>query len=209
MRTTFLVDGFNVYHSAVDIERDFGLRVKWLDLDSLFRSYLHLFGKDAKLESVYYFTALAYHLHDAAKVKRHETYIQCLRQSGVIDQQGRFKQKSTFTCRKCGNKRTPHEEKETDVAIASKMFEVLIADDCDRIVLVTGDTDLAPAAKTAIRLFPKKEVVFAFPYKRKNVELAHIAPRSFSMRKEMYALNQLPDPCPLPDGTTAAKPPKW
>ena len=89
------------------------------------------------------------------------------------------------------------------------MFEVLIADDCDRIVLVTGDTDLAPAAKTAIRLFPKKEVVFAFPYKRKNVELAHIAPRSFSMRKEMYALNQLPDPCPLPDGTTAAKPPKW
>ncbi|MFQ5814497.1 MAG: NYN domain-containing protein [Anaerolineae bacterium] len=209
MRTVFLVDGFNVYHSAVDIERDCGLKVKWLDYVSLFNSYLHHLGKDATLQSIYYFTALAYHLGDPKVVSRHETYIRCLRETGVKDQQGRFKAKSPIKCPHCGNQIIRHEEKETDVAIVSKMFEVLLNDECDCVVLVTGDTDLAPAVKTAKRLFPHKQIVFAFPYRRKNDELAQIAPKSFKMGRGNYALHQLPDPFPLSDGTKVAKPTSW
>jgi hypothetical protein len=55
MRTTFLVDGFNLYHSIVDIAKDvIGCNVKWLDICSLCKSYLHLIGKRAMIETVYY-----------------------------------------------------------------------------------------------------------------------------------------------------------
>ena len=208
-RVSFLIDGFNIYHSARDLERYERLKVKWLDYHSLFRSYLHLFGKDSSLESIYYFTALAHHLNDVDLIKRHEAYIRCLRETGVKDQQGRFKVKSPVKCARCGHSNVRYEEKETDVAIASKMFEKLHNDECDCIVLVTGDTDLVPAVETAQRLFPTKQIVFAFPYRRINRELAKLAPGSFKIGKDKYTAHQLQNPFVLSDGTTIAKPSSW
>lgn len=209
IRTIFLVDGFNVYHSVIDIARYCnGLNVRWLDLFSLCNSYLHLLGRDATLESVYYFSSLAYHLDDPDVISRHKTYIWCLQETGVKDQLGRFKSK-TIKCPHCGGQITRHEEKETDVAIAARMFEILFNDECDSIVLVTGDTDLAPAVKTAKRLFPHKKIVFAFPYRRKNEELAQIAPGSFRIHSCNYMQHQFPDPFPLSDGTKISKPLGW
>jgi len=95
------------------------------------------------------------------------------------------------------------------VAIAAKMFEILFNDECDTVVLVTGDTDLAPAVKTANRLFPNKKVIFAFPYRRKNEELARIAPGSFKTHPANYIKHQLPDPFALSDGSKVPKPPSW
>ena len=70
-------------------------------------------------------------------------------------------------------------------------------------------TRLVPAATSALRLFPQKKLVFAFPYKRKNGELAQIAPDSFKIRKEQYARFQLPNPFTLSDGRVIAKPASW
>jgi len=40
-KTTFLVDGFNLYHGLVDAQRDgHGSGTKWLDLKKLCSSYL-------------------------------------------------------------------------------------------------------------------------------------------------------------------------
>ena len=62
-RVTFLVDGFNVYHSAKDAQADLGgASTLWLDLSSLLRSYISIFGKDAVLTEIYYFSALAKHI---------------------------------------------------------------------------------------------------------------------------------------------------
>jgi len=58
----FLVDGFNIYHSILRLSRDTGYCTKWLDIASLCKSYIHLFGKDAELQSIYYFTAIPYYL---------------------------------------------------------------------------------------------------------------------------------------------------
>jgi len=208
IRTVFLVDGFNLYHSVVDIARYCsGLNVRWLNISSLCGSYLHLIGKDATTESIYYFSALAYHLHDPDVISRHETYIKCLRETGVKVQLSRFKPKTI--CCSHGGKITRHEEKETDVAIASKMFEVLFNDECNSVVLITGDTDLAPAVKTARHLFPHKPIRFAFPYRRKNDELAQIASASFKIHKRSYIQHQFPDPFPLSDGTIISKPSGW
>jgi len=208
IRTIFLIDGFNLYHSTVDIADYSGLKVKWLNIRSLCESYLHLIGRGATLQCIYYFSALAFHLNDTSVIERHQSYIRCLRETGIEDELSRFKA-NPIKCPHCKRQIARHEEKETDVAIASKMFKVLVEDECDSIVLMTGDTDLAPAVKTAKCLFPSKHIVFAFPYRRKNEELAQIAPGSFKMHSRSYVQHQFPDPFTLSDGTAIPKPSSW
>ena len=208
MRTIFLIDGFNLYHSVIDIGKEHsGCNVKWLDIYSLCKSYLPHIDKLATIESVYYFSALAHYKKDPDVIRRHKDYIKCLRDTGISVQLSRFKEKTTTDSQ--GNIKIRHEEKETDVAIASQLFEVLHTGICDCVVIVTGDTDFAPAVRTTKRLFPNKHIIFAFPYKRKNEELAILAPGSFKIPKRNYIKHQFPDPFELSDGTKISKPSSW
>lgn len=210
-RTTFLVDGFNVYHSVRSASADLGGEsTKWLDLRSLLSSYLSVIGTGAALEEIYYFSALATHLdpYRPGVTFRHRIYLEALASTGVVPIMGRFKPK-TVHCRHCGTDGIHYEEKETDVAMSVKIGELFTLDLADTVVLVTGDTDLAPAVRTAVRLFPSKQVCFAFPYRRKNKELAQLVSKSFLIRKERYPDNQFPVELRLPSGRTLRKPVEW
>jgi hypothetical protein len=35
MKVSFLIDGFNLYHSIEDVERYKGIKAKWLDIKTL------------------------------------------------------------------------------------------------------------------------------------------------------------------------------
>lgn len=195
-RLTYLIDGFNLYHSLKDAQQDLGgISTRWLNLHSLFSMYTaSIFGRGYQLEQILYFSAFATH-RDKGKpgvVKRHKEYIECLRSTGIKDIMGRFKPK-WITCHSCNSSNIHHEEKETDVAISMMLLELFHFDACDTIVLVTGDTDLAPAVRTAKRIFPYKEIVFAFPYKRKNEELKKLVATSFYIKKERYIDHQFPE----------------
>lgn len=210
-RVAFLIDGFNVYHSAIAVSKALnGATTKWLNLDSLCRSYLPLIGKDTNLEGIYYFSALATHTtyRNPDRVKRHKIFIQCLESTGVKIYLGRFKQKDVW-CKSCQKKILCHEEKETDVAIAVKLLEGFFTDSCDTAVLLTGDTDVAPAVRKANELFPSKTIIFAFPYKRKNKELAKLCPGSFKISQVQYTNHQFPNPVILGDGREIFKPGSW
>lgn len=80
---------------------------------------------------------------------------------------------------------------------------------CDTAVLVTGDTDLAPAVATCKELFPAKAMRFAFPYRRHNQELKALLPGSFKIHHGSYVRHLFPDPVQLPDGTKICKPASW
>jgi uncharacterized LabA/DUF88 family protein len=158
-RVTFLVDGFNLYHSVREASNDLGHNGKltrWLDINSLCRSYLPEVRKRApsygyaEMAETYYFSAYASHRERIAPdtVARHKSLVQCLEATGIKTSMGMFKAKRR-TCSKCGYSETGHEEKETDVAIAVKLLELLFLDTCDTVVLVTGDTDLAPPCKNS------------------------------------------------------------
>lgn len=77
MRTAFLIDGFNLYHSVKDVIAD-GLgtpRLKWLDIPALCAGIVRdcpEIPKTGTLASVHYFTALAKHMeaHSPGIVKR-------------------------------------------------------------------------------------------------------------------------------------------
>lgn len=215
-QVTFLVDGFNLYHSVREAERILRSSTKWLNIRELCASYLHLIrnevGDKTKLKNIYYFSALAEHLEASNPdvTARHKNFLKCLKDTGVLVELSRFKAKE-IRCPypSCGKQFIKHEEKETDVAIASKLLEILFKDECDTVVLLTGDTDLAPAVKTTMRLFPKKRILFAFPYLRKNQELLKLAPGSFGIGRKQYAKYQFPDPYMLSDGTPVKKPSSW
>ena len=150
-------------------------------------------GEPTALVGIDYFSAMPTH-RPADQQARHALYMKCLAGTGVWVHLSQFK---------------GHKEKETDVAIASRLFESCFEDLADCIVLVTGDTDLAPAIRTCQRLFPKKTMIFALPYLRANDELRRLAPGSFKIRAKTYFANQFPDPLVLVDGTSIAKPASW
>lgn len=208
-RVIVLVDGFNLYHSIKDIDHNNnGLCLKWLDIYSLCQSYLYLISPDAILEKVYYFSAYAYHLGNPDIIKRHKTYIKCLEATGIEAILGRFKYKE-IKCANCHKTIGRYEEKETDVAIGVKFCEVLTYNLCDTIVLITGDTDLAPVVRYAKQYHPKNNIIFLFPYGRKNSELVDLASKAFKIGKNSYAKHQFPDPFILPNGSKIEKPASW
>ncbi len=211
-RSVFIVDGFNLYHSLRDAQQiSNGKTTKWLDLKSLCEDYLSLVGsicnERASLERIYYFSARPTH-RSLAKQHRHTLYMRCLRGMGVTVELARFKKKTVW-CPLCKDKYSVAEEKETDVALATRLFETCYTNEADTRVLMTGDTDLAPAVRLCKRLFNTLTIFFSFPFRRKNSELAVIAPDSFSIKLRSCLRHQLPDPFVLPDGTAINKPQNW
>ena len=209
-RVAFLVDGFNVYHSIREAIKDGSGSIKWLDYLSLCRSYLNVFGREARLARVVYFSAYATHLQQTHPdvIVRHRKYVQALRSTGVEPMMGRFKWRPRW-CPTCQKEYPGHEEKETDVSIAVTLMELCLNDVCDIVVLVSGDTDLLPGIRAVKRLCTDKQVWVAFPYKRFNLELAQTAHGTIKIRRAKYAKHQLPDPTILPDGTLVTKPSGW
>lgn len=231
MRVSFLVDGFNLYHSIRAAQRATGLELRWLDLQALCRTLLHsAFGPGYSLAQIHYFSALATHLEhaDPDVVRRHRLYREALAATGVHTSFSRFKRKERRVTLDRGRvsvlpwirrwrlnwprvrfEYRTHEEKETDVAIACRIFELLHTDATDVVVLVTGDTDLAPAIRMAQTLFPQKEVAIALPYDRYNEGLARLVKRRIKLDPRSYQRHQFPDVITLVTGRTLRKPATW
>ena len=208
MKVVFLIDRFDLYYSLHDVTKTRGVQTKWLNVAALFLSILNSrFERGAQVCDIYYFSAFAKHLSQG-KVARHETYVRCLRDSEIIPIMGRFKQSNRW-CRNCKMETVRWEEKETDVAIAVKLLELFHLDECDCIVLITGDTDLGPAVKTARALFAKKRVVVGFPHARSNREFRGVADSVFKLSAKNYMSHQFPDPYKLQSGRCVSKPPSW
>lgn len=213
-RTSFLIDGLNLYHSLKNASNDLGLMStgkKWLNIRSMCESYLAAIGGNAQLEQLYYYSAFATHRNalDPGVLGSQKNYINCLKSTGLTVEMFRFK-KRTIVCPNCIRTFKRREEKQTDVAIGAKLLELLILDKCDTVIIVSGDTDVIPAVRTAQSLFAHKQVGFLLPYKRLNQGLVDLAPRlHFAIRKETYTRHQFPDPFVLPSGKTIKKPAEW
>lgn len=209
-RTIFLIDGFNIYHSIVEASKILGKCTKWQNYYSLCEAYLPHIGGNSKTKKIYYFTAHANHMigKDPDKVNRHKSYITCLEDIGITTELGRFKEKFVY-CNNCNKEIRKHEEKETDVAISTKLFEIFYKNECDTAAILTGDTDIIPAIRTVKSIFTDKKIAAIFPFRRKNEELKSISNMHFSIKKETYLKHLLPNPYKLKDGTEINKPSSW
>jgi uncharacterized LabA/DUF88 family protein len=158
MRVSAFIDGFNLYHALDGTGKH---HLKWLDLRMLCLAFAP--APQDTLGTVYYFSAYATWRPNA--YARHRALVAALRARGVEAVLGLFKEKDR-NCRTCGSHWTDHEEKETDVNIALHLLRDAQQDRYDRALLVSGDSDLAPAVRMVRHLFPHKDVRIIAPYGR-------------------------------------------
>ena len=232
MRIRFIVDGFNLYHSVKAAEKHLDVApLRWLDLRALCQTIVQSsFGPGHTLEGVHYFSALAKHL-EAKKpdvVRRHRTFIAALESTGVEVTLANFKRKDrtnnlsemrvqiapwrrwfTVPTKRVRVSYRTHEEKETDVAIACKLLEVLCQGRCDAAMLMTGDTDIAPAIRTAKLLYPAAEIGVAFPFKRHNRDLERLVTRHVKISAQLYQRHQFAASFTTAGGKVLTKPAAW
>ncbi|WP_432457934.1 NYN domain-containing protein [Cellulomonas iranensis] len=202
-RLAVYVDGFNLYHGLHD---KWCRRYLWLDLTALARAL----RPRSDVVSVTYFTAPV--LGDAEAASRQSAYVAALKahSKGLLrDVQGRYQTKEQ-RCRQCGGSYTRYEEKETDVNIAVSLVADAAEGAMDAALIVSADSDLTPAIKTARRLRPEIFMAAAFPPKRFSSELKALLPSSFHVGHSAIRNAQLPDVVTDPTtGATWKRPAKW
>ena len=207
------IDGFNLYFGL----RESGWRkYYWLDVCSL---ALGLLKPDQQLVQTKYFTArisggrrgdppsLAATL--SAKRRRQQTYLEAL--DTLHDLQvfhGHYLGKRV-TCHRCGNAWRTHEEKMTDVRIATEMLVDAFADTYDVALVVSGDSDLVPPVQAVRELFPHKRIVVAFPPRRTSEQLKRSADAWFVIGEGKLRKSQFPQRVTKADGFVLTRPTEW
>lgn len=168
MLTNVYIDGYNLYHAIDNINKH---ELKWLNLRKLSEKYLPA-NQGYKINTIYYFTAIAYHKNDPKVIERHKAYIFALESVGVKTILGNFKEKDN-RCFRCDRKWKSHEEKETDVNIATFMLFDAFKNNFDRALLITQDSDLSRPLKKIKENFPEKNIRVITPLgMRHSAELA-------------------------------------
>ena len=202
MKTNFYVDGFNLYHGAVE-----GTQYKWLDLSKLFSLYY----KSCQINRIRYFTART---GRPGKTLRQETYFRALLSIPNLSIHfGYFQPNRKY--KRLVN--PPHtnvevwitEEKGTDVNLASYLLLDAAKKEYEQAIVVSNDADLA----TPIRMVRDEfglEVGLLNPQKYPSKVLRNAANPALYRQIRRGALRASLFPDTLTDATgTFTKPARW
>jgi hypothetical protein len=153
MDTIAYVDGFNLYFGRLR-----GTSYKWLDVHTWITNVLHACQPQATLLETNYFTAplhARFSRRGRLGVAAHAGYIRAIAShSAVVIHRGRFSVEAVNAIRYAEPPNKDHrvriwriEEKETDVAMAVAMYRDAVRHRARQIVLISNDSDLAPALR--------------------------------------------------------------
>ena len=174
-RVAVYIDGFNLYHAIDDLNyvyvkgrkthtlkpaADQCQHLKWVDLWKLSESLLRNYQE---VVAVNYYSAYA--TWRKAEHVRHREYVRALESTGVRAVMSVFKEQRR-SCKNCGSKWVRHEEKESDVRIATDLAVDAMLDKYDDALLISADSDLKPPIERVRKEMPTKNVVVAAPPKR-------------------------------------------
>lgn len=203
IRTVFFIDGFNLYH-ALDYVPSYR-KYKWLDFSKMAQAYIR--RQTETVSEILFFTALATWNND--KVKRHKILINAQENAGIQTIYGNFKKRPVH-CRTCQTSYVTHEEKQTDVNIATWLLKYAALDKFDRAYIVSGDNDLIPPIQAVKDISMKKEVGFIIPIGRNcTAELQQKADFTIRMKEHHLAPNLFPNQITLPNGNILTRPATW
>ena len=196
-----LVDGFNLYHAIKGAREE---KLKWVDLRKLAANFLR---PGQRLVEVVYFTAYADWMPE--KAAKHKALVSALRKTGVQTVLGQFKEVTKF-CTRCRQHYTAHEEKETDVNLATYLVDAAHKNTFDVAMIVSADSDYVHAVSMVLKNFPEKKIGVIFPAGRgKNYKLASAASFSLQMKKHHLRKSLLPDKVTLEDGSVVVRPAQY
>lgn len=170
MKTIVYVDGYNLYHGRLK-----HTAYKWLDLKAMAEALMLVQDPSTELMAVKFFTAniktrLA-RRGDASMVAQ-TSYHNALKLSGVEVILGMFTLEKGSAPRYVEGVQANRDdrtliwilgEKRTDVQIALSMYRDVAANRCEQIVLVTNDSDLAPALQAVREDYPAVRIGVVLP----------------------------------------------
>lgn len=206
------IDGFNLYYG---MKSKYGRKYLWLDLAKLVRQL----RPDDELVRVRYFTTIVRGEPEAAANQIH--YLDALQAhtGDLLDIHiGWFRRKSLSPCRICGEHwlcgcpRRPRsfEEKETDVALAVAMVEDTANGLADLTLLISADSDFAPAVAAIKRMRPGHPVILGMPAGNMQPHKRFVDVGHFNINETALRHSQLPEEVAGPLGKTSwRRPEKW
>lgn len=200
-RVAVFIDGFNIYH-AIDSNPEWNTH-KWLNFTRLAELFV---PRTERIEVILYFTALATWLPD--KMARHRVFIRAVELQGVNTVYGMFKIRDKF-CPNCKTRYEAHEEKQTDVNIATQLFKLAVEDRYDKALVISGDSDLVPAIKAVRATFPTKQVVAVIPVGRKSEDLKQTCDFYMRMKTKHLKDSRFPDDIDIGNGRFLSCPNPW
>ncbi len=176
-KVNFYIDGFNFYHRIKQYQDLHGICLKWLNYNSLCRSFLK---PNQELNKIYFFTAVTDHF-GLRTSERHKQYIQALKSKSIEIVQGFFKYDPV-------KKRL--EEKQTDSNIVAYLIEGAFTDQYDTAFILSGDSNIVPAVRVIKRNKQTKDKLIGFippPFSGKK------SPKNPLSVQNTSALNQICD----------------
>jgi len=208
-RLYFLVDGLNLWHALdyleVDSDHDRYRKFKWLSLAK--RAECYRIDKKDEIKGIEYFTTLV--TWDAVKLARHKLYIKAQENDGVLVTYGEFKRKTVVCKGACRKKFSTVEEKQTDVNIALRLYQLAVQDGYDKAIIISGDTDLLPAIKIVRKDYPGKQIGVVIPIGKRSEDFKNQADFHYKMKEKHLATSRYDDNLILKDKSTLSCPANW
>ena len=214
-RTIVYIDGSNLYYGQLRNTAN-----KWLDLE---RFSAKLLNPDHAIVAIKYFTSRVIDKSPTqCHVQRQVQYINALVNQPLVEIiEGRYREQAELLapvrepCTSCDRKRADGRikvlritEKMTDVNIADAMLRDAYEKRADSLVLISGDTDLAPIVKT-VRYHIGMPVLVFNPQKSIFNELRRYATFYRNIPPGFADGCRLPDSFTTSDGRTIRCPAAW
>ena len=204
-RSIIYIDGFNFYYGVMKDSND-----KWLNLEHYFR----LLRQDDDIQKIYYFTA---EVSGNAR-RRQEIYFQALQTLNLIQMifglyKSRQRKCKVANCSNPQKNYADYEEKRTDVNIALQMLDDAYQNNCDRMIVVSGDSDLVPAVELVKERFPRIQITVYIPSRNSKrgaaTELRNAADKNKTLPTALFKNTQFPNSLIGSSGQKINKPSSW
>lgn len=205
LRTYIYIDGFNLYYGKLK-----GTPYKWLNIDSLCRSYLDKDKND--IVKIKYFTArVVSRPNDPDQHSRQHAYLRALQTIPHLEIiYGHFlshKVKMPLSDGSGYAEVIKTEEKKSDVNIAVHMLNDAYNNRYDLAVLVSNDSDLSEPLRIVKEEIGKK-IGILNPQRNQSKELGKYTIFRKQIRKGVLKMSQFPEQIQDSKGTIR-KPKKW
>ena len=163
-KVNFYIDGFNFYFGLKEMckHKPDWRKFYWIDIVKLCNEFLN---ENEEIGEVHYFTARP---KNKGKTTRQNMLMSCnkaINGEKFKIHYGKYQDKPMI-CRAedgCGKSFMHWEEKQTDVNLAIKMIETCHYDECNKIVLISGDSDFLPPLKLIKNFYKEKDLLVMFP----------------------------------------------
>ena len=202
-RVIAYIDGFNLFHG---LRSKYGRRYLWLDVERL----IQRLRPNDEIVVVKYFTALVIDNQPALDLQQNHLDALKAHSGEKIDIVLGYYLRHDAACQQCGHQRVKYEEKETDVNIAVSLVADTVTQASDIAFIVSADSDLCPAIRTAREIDRSRGMITAFPPARSSFEIRSLVPASFVIGQPMLRSSLLPDTVVDPaTGQAFKRPPNW